>query len=167
MNQPPLPKHPHLQDLLAVSDDPAPRKTRRIEWIGEQSPFDNPVIAWNMIQGNYTKLQMEAIRKAAARARVRVRRSRTAEHNHQYSVAACKGLHRTYHWTKENNYTCDVDYADVDIILGSDFGHEFVDLDAKEHDEPTILKPPMEIVVLQTSTVSPREAAVGNKVASH
>jgi hypothetical protein len=45
-------------------------------------------------------------------------------------MAALKGLHRTYHWTKDNDFICDVDYADVDRILGDPWcGHEFRDLD--------------------------------------
>lgn len=143
-----LPKHPHLDDLDAISDDPHPRKTRRVEWVGEQSPYDNPVIAWNLLQGRYTEQQKQAIRLAAARARTRVCRERLLEHEHRYAQAVFKGLRRTYHWTKANNFVQDVDYADVDKILGSDVGHEFVDLDAREHDQPKVLTPPVEVVIL-------------------
>jgi hypothetical protein len=125
-----LAEMPRLRDLDAISDDPHPRQTRRIEWIGEQSPLDDPVIVWKLMTGQFTATQAKAIRLAAAKANTRVRRERVFEHEHQYAMAALKGLHRTYHWTKDNDFICDVDYADVDRILGDPWcGHEFRDLD--------------------------------------
>lgn len=159
--------HERLDDLLAVSDDPAPRKTRRIEWIGEQSPLDNPVIAWNLIQKRYTPTQERAIRIAAARARTRTYRERLLEHDHQYSQAVMRGLSRTYHWHKGNEFVCDVDYADVDRILGSDAGHEFRDLDAMEGDEPLILQPPVEVRIYTQDAIGSASAMAGALIASH
>lgn len=159
--------HGRLDDLLAASHDPAPRKTRRIEWVGEQSPYDNPVIAWNLLMGRYTPTQQRAIRLAAAQARTRECRERLMEHNHQHAQAVMRGLSRTYHWHKGNEFICDVDYADVDRILGSDAGHEFRDLDAMEGDQPTILLPPESVMVYATESIGSAQAIAGALIASH
>ena len=150
------PRHDRLDDLLAASEDPRPRRTRRIEWIGEQSVFDaypdlphklamDAGKAANDPTRFFTPQQETAIRRAAQKAVVRVHRVRLMEHDHQHALATNK-LNRTYEFRRENNYICDVDYADVDRILGSPSGHEFRDLDATEPDQPKILTPPASIV---------------------
>lgn len=162
----PLPRHERLDDLLAASDDPSPRKTRRIEWIGEKSPYDDPTVVWGLLTGYYTEEQKRLIRLAAARARTRVHRNRLFEHDHQHAQAVLKGLQRTYLWCKENNFVCDVDYHDVDIIFGSDCAHEFVDLDAREHDEPKVMSLPVEIVIVSNIPVAAKDVRAGSRVAS-
>jgi hypothetical protein len=132
-----LPRHDGLGALLSASVDPAPRKTRRIEWVGEFNPLDLPFVAFATLRGQtfFTDEQKRLIRRMAARARTRGYRNRLMEHDHQHAMCAVKGLQRTYQWTRENGYVCDVDYADVDRILGSDVGHEFVDLDSLQPGE--------------------------------
>jgi hypothetical protein len=139
-----------MDELVALSDDPHPRGTRRIEWIGEQSPLDNDRIAANLLLGKYTPLQEMAIRLAAAKAITRVgdARSRILEHNHRYSMGVVKGLNRTYLFNKLNSYICDVDYHDVDIMFSAPYAHEFVDLDALEPDQPKVIKPSEEVFKL-------------------
>ena len=107
-----------------------------------------------MLQKQYTPLQMKAIRRAAAMARTRVCRERLTEAEHQYAQAAVKGLHRTYLWNKANNFIQDVDFADVDKIMGSPVAHEFRDLDDHDADEPVIVHPPLEITVLERDMVA-------------
>lgn len=136
--RPNLPRHEGLPALLSHATDPAPRKTRKIEWIGERSPLDEPVVAWRLMTKQFTALQEAVIRRAAAMARTRVKRERLFEHDHQHAQAVLKGLHRTYLFTKANNYIQDVDYHDVDILLGSESGHEFRDLDAPDPPTPTV-----------------------------
>lgn len=137
-----LPKHHDLPALLAHAADPHPRKTRRIEWIGEADPLDNPVVEYRLLTGQYTEQQKKAIRWAAATARTRGAkgglRNRLMEAEHRHAEATVTGLRRTYYWTRENNYVCAVDFEDVDRILGDPHvGHEFRDLDAyAERGEP-------------------------------
>jgi hypothetical protein len=135
-SRPGPPRHEGLLRLLSESEDPRPRGTRRVEWVGEASPLDNPVVAYNLMMGLYTPTQAKAVRLAAARARTRVRAARLLEHDHQHAMAVFRGLSRTYIWERENGYVQDVDWADVDRILGSSVGHEFVDLDALGEGEP-------------------------------
>lgn len=127
-----LPTHERLPDLLAASDDPHPRKTRRIEFVGERSPFDDERVQANMLLGRYTPTMMEAIRVASKKAVVRIDKfmERVFECYDHRSLAPVAHLKRTYRWHAGNNYIENVDFADVDVILGSPSGHQFVDLDA-------------------------------------
>lgn len=126
-----LPRHERLDDLLALSEDPSPHKTRRVEWIGQKSPLEDPRVQLNLLMGNYTPLQETAIRLAAARAVTRVGnvRSRLIEHDHRYGMATFKGLSRSYHFTPLNSFICELTYRDADILLSSECGKEFRDLD--------------------------------------
>ena len=66
-------------------------------------------------------------------------------------MASFKHLNRTYHFTKEAGFVCDVDYSDVDVLLGSDVGHEFRDVTDLDPDAPhpfTLAVPPVKVIVL-------------------
>jgi hypothetical protein len=125
-----LPTHERLPDLLAASDDPHPRKTRRIEFVGDRSPFDDERVQANLLLGRYTPTMEQAIRLASFRAVVRIHKfsERLMEHNHQYALSPHKHLGRTYCWHAGNDYIEDVDYGDVDAILGGPSGHQFRDV---------------------------------------
>lgn len=125
-----LPTHERLPDLLAASDDPHPRKTRRIEFVGDRSPFDDERVQANLLLGRYTPTMVDAIRLAAKRAVVRIYRftDRVLETNSRHALAPVAHLGRTYRWHAGNNYIEDVDYGDVDAILGSPDGHQFRDV---------------------------------------
>lgn len=161
-----LPRHDRLGDLLGASTDPAPRKTMRIEWVGQPNPLDNPIVQWGMIQGWYSDDVKKAIRKAAAIAVTRVRRNRLLEHDHQHSLAAMKGLRRTYMWSDANQYICDVDYDDVDIIFSSSVANEFRNLDRDDFPIPDIMLPPTDLIVIQSLAVASKDAIAGALVAS-
>lgn len=126
------PTHERLPDLLAASDDPHPRKTRRIEFVGERSPFDDERVQANMLLGRYTPTIEQAIRLAAKKAVVRIHgfTERVFERNDHRSLAPVAHLNRSYRWHAGNNYIENVDFDDVDAILGGPCGHEFIDLDA-------------------------------------
>lgn len=143
-----LPRPEKLRDLLAASDDPHPRKTRRIEWVGEQSPLDNPVIAFNLLTGRYSPQRAKAIRWAAAKANTRVMRIRVFEHDHHLSMAPQAHLGRSYVWSEANGYVQEVDYRDVDGILAGPNGHEFRDVTDRDPDEPDALVLPPEVMRL-------------------
>ena len=72
-----LPRHIRLDDLLGASDDPMPRKTRRVEWIGEDNIMEDPRIQANILLGRYSEVQKRAIMMAAAKANTRGHRHRT------------------------------------------------------------------------------------------
>lgn len=134
-----LPRHPSRETLLDAAIDPHPRKTRRIEWIGEKSPFDDDVLVAMMLMNYYTPTQKKAIRLAAAKALTRVDQYRIRmleAGSHSRSLAPTAHLHRTYEWSFRNGFVQDVDYRDVDTILGGPDGHEFVDITDREPDEP-------------------------------
>lgn len=161
-----LPRHRGLDELLAASEDPHPRGTRRIEWVGERSPLDDDRVLAKLLLSEsrmpgaptyYTPTQCRAIRLAAARARTRGDgwRNRIMEHSHQHAMAVVHGLRRTYYWTKSNGYVCDVDYHDADVILSSDSGHEFVDLDALEPGQPKVITPSPEVFKLVATEAVP------------
>jgi hypothetical protein len=128
-----LPTHERLPDLLATNDV-QPRKTRRIEFVGDRSPFDDERVQANLLMKRFTPTIEEAIRLAAKRAVVRIHKftERVLERDHRYALAPEKHLGRTYRWYVGNNYIEDVDYGDVDAILGSPDGHQFIDLDAPD-----------------------------------
>lgn len=167
-----LPRHNRLYDLKAASEDLHVRKTRRIEWIGEQSPLDDERIMAKLLMGKYTPLQVESIRRAAAWAKTRAGgvRTRLFEHNHQHAMAVVKGLSRTYHFTKLNGYVCDVDYKDVDILLGDPYaGHGFVDLDDPNR-LPAIVQPTPKVFEFISQEILDRDTDVVPhrfKLASH
>jgi hypothetical protein len=125
-----LPTHERLPDLLAASNDPHPRKTRRIEFVGERSPFDDERVQANLLLGRYTPTIVEAIRLAAKNAVVRLHKfsERVLEHNSQHALAPVAHLGRTHRWHAGNDYIEDVDFADVDAILGSPSEHQFRDV---------------------------------------
>lgn len=124
--------------LRGSQDDPGDhRPTRRLAWVGEQSPLRNEVIAARLALGVYTPLQEQALRIAASRALTAVKggRRRVLEHVHAGALCPIAGLSRTYRWT-EPDFVTEVAYADVDLILSLSCAHEFADLDAREGDQP-------------------------------
>lgn len=126
-SHPGLPNHARLRELLAASDDPTPRKTVRIEWVGERSPFDNPSVIYGLLNKTYTNLQVKALRMAAAQANTRggKRRRLLESGNDRRSMAPVPGLQKTYIWEAKTGYMADVDIGDADIILGLPCAREF------------------------------------------
>ena len=137
-------KHERLDDLLAASHDPHPRKTRRVEWVGEKSPLDDPVIAFNLLMGKYTPTQEKAIRRAAQRTRSRSWGERLLEHEHQHAQAVVKGMRRSYIFNRANKFICEMDFKDVDILFSSPIAREFVDLTDRDDDEPIVISTPLD-----------------------
>lgn len=168
-----LPRHERLPDLLAASDDPHPRKTCRIKWVGDYNPMDDDRVLAKLLMGRYTPLQKAGIERAAAFAKTPVGgvRSRLMEHDHQHSMAVVSHLGRSYCFSPLNNYICHVDYRDVDVLLGDpDAGHEFRNLDDPNTPEVTILVPGVEVFTLISLEVMDRDTTpVPNrfKAASH
>jgi hypothetical protein len=150
-----LPKHDRLDDLLGASSDPHPRKTRRVEWVGQVSPLDNPIIVLRLLNGYYTPLQEQAIRKAAAHARTRgdSHRIRLLEHDHPGAQAVFKGLKQTYIFSAKNGYVQDVSYEDCDVIFSSEVADEFRDLDnPNEAPDPRLALPREDEVMRMVSS---------------
>lgn len=155
----PLPRHERLPDLLAASEDKHVRKTRRIEFIGDYNPMaDDRVMAKLLLSESgrndlpkpFTPTQCLAIRRGAAKAVLRVsgHSVRLMEHDHQLSQAVTPHLSRTYEWNTTNHFIADVDYRDVDVLLGSNVGHQFRDITDIDPDEPTVLTPSPEVFKL-------------------
>jgi hypothetical protein len=170
----PLPRHERLPDLLAASEDPHPRKTRRIKFVGDFVPADNDLIMAKvmlsealMVQGKpgapYTETMVKAVRWANATALKPISGCliRVFEHDDQLSMAPQAHLSRTYQWRGENDFTCDVDYRDVDVILGGADGHQFRDITDQDPDEPTVILPSPEVFKLIAIEAVPTMALRG------
>jgi|SRR5215218_3781253 len=125
-----LPRHERLPDVLGASSDPHPKKTHRLEWIGEPSPLDNPITEAMLLHKQFTPLQEQAVRKATAYAQTRGdgHRTRLLEHDHPGALAPIPGLSQTYIFSRANGYVQDVTYADIDVIMKW-CPREFVDRD--------------------------------------
>jgi hypothetical protein len=121
-------------------ETPEGRPGRRIEWVGEASPFDDPFIEFGVSTGRYTPQQVALIRRASLRVNKRT------EHNIRRMSQEDPGLSREVLWGPGRaNWVQVLSYRDADILLASPNGYEFRDLDAAEADEPQVIHPPMEI----------------------
>jgi hypothetical protein len=102
---------------------PAPGH-RRIEWVGEASPFDNPVVVWGLATGRYTPLQAETIR-AFHRRRIR----RGIAHDREMTKDR-DGMSRDWLWgPSAGTYVRLLPNRDADRLLSCPSGPEFRDLD--------------------------------------
>jgi hypothetical protein len=141
-----LPQHTRLREMLAACDDPHPRRTRRIEWVGEQNPLDNDRYVATLLLGGYTALQAEAIRRASAFSRTRVDhlRARVMEQDtDRRALSRVAHLSQTYAWRPSNNFICEMTYADVETLFADDtVRHEFRDLDDPAATEQVIVPSP-------------------------
>jgi hypothetical protein len=133
-----LPIHHRLEEIVASGDDPHPRKTRRIKWIGDYNPMDDAKVHYNLLHKLYNPFQETAVRRMAAYAKVPspIQSAIMIAQHERRGMATVEHLGCTYHFTHLNNFTCYVDYRDVDILLRAGNG-QFVDLDdpnmKKEH----------------------------------
>jgi hypothetical protein len=152
-----LPRHERIPDLLGAKDVHAPKGRRRVEWVGQASPLDNPMIVARMLAGLYTPLQEQAIRRAAAHARTRGQitkngfyephRIRLLEHDHTGAQVVFQGLHETYIFSPKNMYIQDVTFHDYDVIFASNVADEFRDLeDPNRKPDPRAMLPTEEEV---------------------
>ncbi len=126
--QPGLPTHLRLPELMAAGDHLTTRKTVVLEWVGEVDPMVDPVIQFRIATGEFSPLEIEALRSAAVRAVTRAgnRRRILEAANDPRSLAPVPGLLRTYCWERRNQYRVEATIRDADVILSSDCGHEFV-----------------------------------------
>lgn len=122
---------------------------RRIEWIGEQSPLDEPFVQFNLAMGHYTPEQEAILRRAAVLAHLR--RDHISE---RVLTKDRDGLSEDVRWGPHPGmFVRTVSNADADKILSCNDGHEFRDLDAMEPDEPTVLHPPLAIKLVSETVI--------------
>jgi hypothetical protein len=123
------------------------RGQRRIEWVGEQSPLDEPFVQFNLAAGNYTREQEAILRRAAVLAHLR------REHiTERVLTTDDPGLSEDVRFGPyPGTFVRTVSNADADKILSCSDGHEFRDLDAMEPDEPTIVHPPLMVKLVSAS----------------
>lgn len=112
---------------------------RRIEWLGELSPMDDPFLWTGIAANRFTVEMVKMIRRAALR--------RTVKNRDGERILGVNdpGLSREYVWTRRNRWTCVLTYADADKVMACSDAHEFRDLDATEADQPALLLPPKEV----------------------
>jgi hypothetical protein len=125
---PGLPTHARLPELLSASDDPAPKTTVVLEWVGEVDPMADPAIQFRIATGEFSPLEIEALRMAAVLAVTRAgnRRRILEAAKDPRSLAPVPELSRTYCWERRNGYRVEATIRDADVILSSECGHEFV-----------------------------------------
>ena len=133
-----IPRHPDMAAMIALSRDPADhRPTRRIEFIGELSPFDKTRLQHALQSGKLSLTMAEAARQVAARARTRAGgRVYMVEPPHQHALVPITGISKTYVFGPKNNYIQNVAYRDAELLLASKDCHLYLDLDALEPDQP-------------------------------
>jgi hypothetical protein len=123
---------------------PADMPSRRIEWLGEKSPFEEPFVEFGVTTNQFTKEQVQVLRNAAMKTEPRwVGKERHLGINDQRIK-----LTRDYLWHRGNKWICRMVFADADAVLSSAHGHEFLDLDAHDQDAPKILYPPVAVRVV-------------------
>jgi len=113
---------------------------RRIEWLGELSPMDDPFLWTGIAANRFTPEMVAMIRRAALR-----RTPKTRDTGRSLGPDDASRLSREYLWDRRNRWICVLSYADADRVLGCIDGHEFRDLDATEQDDPGLLLPPQEV----------------------
>lgn len=104
---------------------------RRIEWVGEPSPFDNPETVWKLGTRQYDKpvkdgVPLAEVIRAVARRRIR----RSPDHNREMTKDR-DGLSRDWVWgPAAGTYVRLLPNADADKLLSGPSAAEFRDLDA-------------------------------------
>ena len=113
---------------------PPPQGHVWVEWVGEASPMDSPVVRFNLIANKYTREQRKVIKELS-----RVRIART--HRHTRTIRRGNGLgqlvslHVPYVRFGPNqrsapgttgSFTQSVPFKTADAIKASASGHEFI-----------------------------------------
>jgi hypothetical protein len=145
--------------------------TVRIEWVGEKSPLDDEYVWFAKHTGRYTPRQLAVLEAAALTC---VYRTKTAArellagngdgqlpftdapllqaasygYNQQGERYLSRPERRGYIWGAGNRWVMPMSFHDADVLLSSRDGHEFVNLDARELDEPKLIVPPQEVLVV-------------------
>lgn len=94
-----------------------------VEWIGEKSPLENPVVAYKLMRvgksDGFTDHQAAVVRAAA---RLRIGKFK----GHNRAMGPESGLSQTYVWgPKVKTYVRKMTYADAERLLATNSGHEF------------------------------------------
>lgn len=126
---------------------------RRVEWLGELSPMDDPFLWTGIAANRFTPDMVMMIRRAALRRAVKFRNgARSLGFQYEDGNTGGRvirsdppGMSRRYLWSHANRWTCVLTYADADKVLGCGDGHEFRDLDATDQDDPGLILPPREM----------------------
>lgn len=114
---------------------PAPPKGRVwVEWVGEPSPMDNPVVRYNLITGKYTRKQEQVIRNLARVRLARVHRhTRTIRRGNGYGQIPSLGETLVRFGPDQRrkpgtpgSFIQAVPFKAADAIKASACGHEFV-----------------------------------------
>lgn len=136
--------------LIEMPPPPKPAETadgrrgRRIEWIGEGSPFDDPFVEFGVATGRYTAEQVDLLRRVALRA------CKRTETNTRILDQRDPGLSTRVEWGPgPGNWVRVLTNQDADKVLSSASAHEFRDLDAHERDEPRVVHPPLEVRLVE------------------
>lgn len=100
---------------------------RRLRWVGEPSPYENPAVEYRLAIGGYTPHQRAVLRKMAE-----LRIAPNPKHSRELTKDR-DGLSKDYVWGPAvGSDVRQVRNRDADIILSGSSGHEFRDVDMPE-----------------------------------
>lgn len=137
-----------------------------VEWVGEPSPIDSPVVRFNLIMGKYTREQRKVIKELS---RVRIARV----HRHTRSIRRGNGLGQIPNLgeplvrfgPRQNaapgttgSFLQAVPFKAADAIKSSECGHEFVIHNERDGEQES------KIIVQENGLKMAKEEAFGSPV---
>ncbi len=136
----------------------------RIEWIGERSPFDEDWVWLGKHTGKFTRRQLDLLDRMALRCNHRISTSarelvagnglgQVAFQDAPQLPGDDRGRHG-YTWgPRKAGWGRVMSYRDADLLLSCAGGHEFVNLDARDVDEPKVIVPPLQIHMVRSEAM--------------
>ncbi|WP_300268718.1 hypothetical protein [Microbacterium sp.] len=121
-----------------------------VEWVGEASALDNPVVRYNMITGKYTREQMEIIREISRRRIARTHRHRRSiRRGNGEGQIPTLGVERVVFGPnirarpgQRGSFIQAVPFRAADAIKASDCGHEFIIHNERDGEQQSKLRLP-------------------------
>lgn len=124
--------------------DPPPG-TVWVEWVGEASPLDDPVVGFNLITGRYTEDQ-----KAVIRGLCRHRVARVHGHRRRLTPDQIPGLSQVWIWGRNErarpgqrgSFMQALPFADADKVKSARCGYQFLIWNERDGEQQSILNLP-------------------------
>jgi hypothetical protein len=141
-----------LVDWLGRPVPPPPAGRYWLEWIGDQSPMQDPFIEYKMARGGFTPEQVAVIRAMTRDAVIRVNNTVSLSMVRHNGPGGQPGLSQDYTFGPRlrarpgdpGSYVQHVTSRDLEILVTSPNGHQFTHIGAP--DEDLLIQPPAEIV---------------------
>lgn len=135
-----------------------------VEWVGEASALDSPVVRYNLISGKYTPEQVHVIRELARRRIARVHRhtTRSIRRGNGEGQIPTLGVERVTFGPnakarpgQPGSFVQAVPFRAADAIKASECGHEFIIHNERDGEQQSHLRlPDGTIRVVKSETFS-------------